>query len=138
MPARVFFMGVIASAITRALRRNEDLLRVGGEVQVFVWKGVEIPCAPNSKTSQIVIDDELNSISDIKQQLLVRMSNFLTADSTLVTIDSELYTVDNDTPVPISGLPVQFPPGTERIIDSTKVDASRAFVVLSLTETTRA
>ncbi len=70
--------------------------------QTFTWKGAAIPCVPTSTAREIIIDREGNAV-EITLRLFVRLSHFVTVDSTLITVDSELLTVDNNTPRPVSG-----------------------------------
>jgi len=120
------------AAITRALRKTEKLL----STPTFGWKNVTIPCTPSSLQRGIEIMVGGNPV-EIGLTLFVRLSNFLTADSTLITVDSDLYTADNDKPVPVTGQIVTYPgndPGTRYRVLSAKLAAGGSHVVLHLAD----
>ena len=98
--------------------------------ETFTWKGVEVPCIPSSlKAGSIVVfgGHELA----VTLTLVVRKSNFLTADSSLLTVDSDLVTVDQDMPHPVAGKTLVFRSKTYRIL-SAKEPSTRSHYELDL------
>jgi hypothetical protein len=111
---------IIAHEIQRGLIELEDACSLtGNALQMFIWKGVNVPCVPTAIGRGVQIDTHGNTI-EIDLILFVRLGSFLTADSTLVTVDSDLYTADQDAQAegrrPLSGLTLSFRGVTYRII----------------------
>ncbi len=107
-----------------------DLGNASGVAPFFVWQSVNIPCIPShlDTGSETMIGGNVVEISVI---LTVRVSEFLSADSTLVTVDSTQYTVDSGALIPLVGKVVSFRQENLRILHST-LDASSAFFRLTL------
>lgn len=124
--------GKLATEIEGALLELEGDLANDTDLSVFTWKGVDIPCVPNMRgtSSDLVFGghDDVTSFS-----LVVRVSHFLTADTTLVTADDTLNTADNHTPRPIAGMRLIYKGHTYKI-DSAVLDPARAYVKLVLVD----
>ena len=96
----------------------------------FTWNAVEIDCIPMMADSGALI--VIGGIeATFTCALIVRIRDFLSADSTLVTVDSDIYTMDAGVPVPLVGKLVTFRQKSQRII-MTSIDASSAFLKITL------
>ena len=96
----------------------------------FTWKTVGIDCIPMmADTGALLVIGGLESTFTCS--LIVRIRDFLSADSTLVTADSDIYTVDSGVPVPLVGKLVTFRQKSQRIL-MTSIDASSAFIKITL------
>jgi len=111
-------------------------------LQHFIWRRARVPCAPGaqSRGSEPVSGGFLVEYAQI---LIVRLSHFLTVDTTLITVDSELFTADSDLPRPVAGLTLKFPAaadpadvesGREYKIARTRVLPTRTHVELYLVD----
>lgn len=96
----------------------------------FTWKTVEIDCIPMMSNAGAV-DMEGGIEASFSCSLIVRIRDFLSADSTLVTTDSDIYTVDSGVPLPLVGKLVTFRQKSQRIL-MTSIDASSAFMKITL------
>lgn len=106
-------------------------LRADLESPTFTWKGVQVPCVPNTLGVGSIVADGGYEMT-VSLTLYVDFSEFsssISADSTLITIDSELYTVDSDQPTPVTGKVITYQ-AAERRIARTMVAADGACVVL--------
>lgn len=124
----------IGQEITRGLKvleRAAAVRNVGGAstAQTFTWKGVQIPCVPNSVQNLVEIDQGGNAVA-VQWTLYVRREHFLTADSTLITVDSDLYTVDNQVPTPVSGRTLSFHGTVYRIIQARESSVQSHFTLI--------
>ncbi len=96
----------------------------------FTWNAVEIDCIPMmADTGALIVIGGIESTFTCS--LIVRIRDFLSADSTLVTADSDIYTVDAGVPVPLVGKLVTFRQKSQRIL-MTSIDASSAFIKVTL------
>ena len=115
--------------MTRAsLTRLRGLL----ESPTFGWRGVDVPCVPNTLGVGSIVADGGYEMT-VSLTLYVDRREFISADSTLITIDSELYTMDNDRPTPVTGKVVTYQ-GAQRRIARTMQTADGACIVLMLAD----
>lgn len=99
--------------------------------QTFTWHNKDVLCVPTGLDSGLSIGVGPKG-EDITGRLVVRRSQFITADLTLFTVDYDLWTMDNQTPTPVAGKKLIFR-GRERRILSAKEDGSRGHYTLELT-----
>lgn len=130
-------LSALATEIDGALVEIDSLLVDSeGTYTTFTWRpnqgAVEVRCTPNMATRGSVVILGGQEI-EVAFSLNVRLSHFLTVDSTLITVDSELYTADNDTPRPISGMILKFRGRTYKI-GSAAVDPTGVYVHLTLVD----
>ncbi len=97
----------------------------------FLWKNVEVPCVISGIQIGLSIGAGPKG-EDITGRVIVRFSQFLTADSTLYTVDSTLFTVDNSKPTPVSGKLISIQGKSYRIMTATR-DGTGSYVELNLT-----
>ena len=115
--------------MTRAsLTRLRGLL----DSPTFTWRGVAVPCVPNTLGIGSIVADGGYDMT-VSLTLFVDREEFLTADSTLITMDSELYTMDDDRPTPVTGKLITYQ-GAQRRIAKTMQTADGACVVLMLAD----
>lgn len=90
------------SIIGDALRQGIDVLGAALGSPVFVWNGSSVPCVPSTlreaNRPQFSGFEDLGSV-----RLLVKLSDWITFDSSLVTMDSTLVTMDGGTQRPVVG-----------------------------------
>jgi hypothetical protein len=106
------------------------LTRLRGDLDspVFTWKGVEVPCVPNTLGVGSIIAAGGFEMT-VGLSLYVDRDEFFSVDSTLVSVDSELYTSDNDLPTPMSGKTVIYHGATYRI-GTARFSPCQTFLVL--------
>jgi hypothetical protein len=85
----------------------------------FTWKGLEVPCVPNSLGVGSIVEAGGFEMT-VTLSLHVDRREFFSADSTLWFADSDLMTMDNDRPTPVSGKTLVYNGATYRIIRTTK------------------
>lgn len=113
------------SQISDFLAPAIDDLHVYTGSPTFTWGpvGVEIPCVPSGlDRGQVAVIGAKQVI--IRLTLIVKLSNFVTFDSTIVTMDSQLYTMDNNTPHPVAGQNLIFEGVTYSIASARKAAGS--------------
>ncbi len=98
--------------------------------QTFTWHGKEVLCTPRGLDASLAIVTGPKS-EEIVFGIVVRRSQFLTADSTLFTVDSDLFFADDDRPTPVAGKLLVFRGKNRRII-SAKEDGARSHYTLEL------
>lgn len=96
----------------------------------FTWKRVEIRCVPNVAIRGAIVVVGGNEAM-VQFSLVVRRSNFLTADSTLTTIDGTVYTADNSLPTPLAGKFLTFRGKEYRILNAS-FDPTNVYLKLDL------
>jgi hypothetical protein len=94
-------------------------LRGDLENPTFTWKGLEVPCVPNSIGVGSIVEAGGFEMT-VTLSLHVDRREFFSADSTLWFADSDLMTMDNDRPTPVSGKTLVYNGATYRIIRTTK------------------
>lgn len=108
--------GMSIAAMTRDALRT---LRGDLENPTFTWKGLEVPCVPNSLGVGSVVEAGGYEMT-VTLSLHVDRREFFGVDSTLWFADSDLMTMDADKPTPVSGKTLVYNGATYRIIRTTK------------------
>ncbi len=119
-------MSQMGDFISSGLEELETLVN-----EFFTWKNTAvIPCVPSTlERGQVIVSG--GSEVTVRLTLNVRLSQFVSADSTIITADSELYTADSDRPRPVAGQTLLYYGRSYRIA-SAKIAAGLSHVSLVL------